>query len=86
MTYHYVAWQGRRAMAERHWKRLKQSEVMDYGGDLPARVVLEHDQADHTYRIFLETVTADGKPGFKAARYFYWEQEAVSDYHERLGR
>jgi hypothetical protein len=58
---------------------------MDYGGELPARVVLEHDQADHSYRTFLETFTADGKAGFKAARYFYWEQAALADYNERLG-
>jgi hypothetical protein len=73
-------------MAERNWKGLKQSEVMDYGGELPARVVQEHDEADHSYRTFLETFTADGKCGFKAARFFYWEQEAVADYRERLGR
>jgi hypothetical protein len=59
---------------------------MDYGGELPARVVLEHDEADHSYRTFQETFTKDGKPGFKATRYFYWEQEAVEDYKERLGR
>jgi hypothetical protein len=48
-------------MAERNWKRLKQSEVMDYGGELPARVVLEHDEEDHAYRTFLEAVSADSK-------------------------
>jgi hypothetical protein len=46
-------------MSERHWKRLKQSKVMDYGGEVPGRVVLEPDEVDHSYRIFLETV-ADG--------------------------
>jgi hypothetical protein len=51
MTHCYLHPHGRRAMAERNWKRLKQSEVMDYGGELPARVVLEHDEADHSYRI-----------------------------------
>jgi hypothetical protein len=56
-------------MAEANWKRLKQSQVIDYGGELPARVVLEHDEADHSYRTFLETFTVDGNPGFKAARY-----------------
>jgi hypothetical protein len=79
--------------AEANWKRLKQSAAMDYGGELPARVVpstplrtgLEHDEADHSYRTFLETVSDDGKPGVKAARYFYWEEEALEDYRERLG-
>jgi hypothetical protein len=73
-------------MAERNWKRLKQSRVLFYGGELPARVVLEHDEADHSYRTFLETFSVDGKRGFKAARYFYWAEEAVTDYNERLGR
>jgi hypothetical protein len=68
-------------MAERHWKRLKQSEVMDYGGELPARVVIEHDEEDHSYRIYLETVSADGKLGSsKGMRFFYWEKEALEDY------
>jgi hypothetical protein len=48
-------------MLEANWKRLRQSEVMDYGGELPARVVLEHDEADHSYRTFLETVSAEGR-------------------------
>jgi hypothetical protein len=72
-------------MAVGNWRRLNQSQVMDYGGELPARVVVEHDEEDHSYRTFLETVSADGKSGFKAARYFYWEEEAVEDYKERLG-
>jgi hypothetical protein len=72
-------------MAEANWKRLKQSQVMDYGGELPARVVTEHDEEDHSYRIFLETVSADGTLGFKAARYHYWLEDAVEDYRERLG-
>jgi hypothetical protein len=73
-------------MAERHWKRLKQSRLMFYGDELPARVVVEHDEADHSYRTFVETVSADGKLGLKAARYFYWQEEAVADYHERSGK
>jgi hypothetical protein len=72
-------------MAERHWKRLKQSEVMDYGGELPARVIIEHDEADHSYRTFLETVSADGRLGLKAPRFHYWPEDAVEDYKERLG-
>jgi hypothetical protein len=40
-------------MAEADWKRLRQSQVTDYGGKLPARVVLEHDEDDHAYRNFL---------------------------------
>jgi hypothetical protein len=86
MTYSYVGREGRRAMAEANWKRVRQSEVMDYGAELPARVVLEHDEADHSYRTFLKTVSADGKTGVKAVRYFYWEQEALEDYRERIGR
>jgi hypothetical protein len=66
-------------MAERHWRRLKQSEVMDYGGELPVRVVLEQDEEDHAYRIFLETVSADGKLGFKAPRFHYWLEDAIED-------
>ena len=73
-------------MSERLWKRLKQSPVMDYGAELPARVVLEHDEADHSYRTFLESVAEDGEADIKAARYFYWEEEALEDYNQRLGR
>jgi hypothetical protein len=40
-------------MAERHWKRVKQSGLIFYGDELPARVVIEHDEADHSFRIFL---------------------------------
>ena len=49
-------------------------------------MVLEHDEADHSYRTFVETFTKQGKAGFQSARYFYWELEAVEDYNERLGR
>jgi hypothetical protein len=59
---------------------------MDYGAEQPARVVLEHDGADHSYRTFLETFTEDGKTGVKATRYFYWEEEALEDFRKRLGR
>jgi len=72
-------------MAERHWKRLRQSEVMGNGGEVPGRIVIEHDAADHSYRTYLETVSADSKSGLKAARYFYWEEEAIEDYNEGLG-
>jgi hypothetical protein len=30
---------------------LKQSRLIFYGDELPARVVLEHDEEDHSYRI-----------------------------------
>jgi hypothetical protein len=72
-------------MAVANWKRLRQSEVMDYGGELPARVVIEHDEADHSYSTYLETVTPDGKPASsKGVRFFYWEKEALEDYMKRL--
>jgi hypothetical protein len=85
MTHHYVGRQESRAMAESNWKRLKLSDLMDYGGEVPARVVLEHDQSDHAYRTYMETVTPDGKPGFKAPRFHYWLEDAVVDYKQRLG-
>ena len=59
---------------------------MDCGGELPARVVIEHDEADHSYRTYLETVTSKGKPASaKGMRFFYWEKEALENYMERLG-
>jgi hypothetical protein len=59
---------------------------MDYGGELPARVVVELDEEDHSYRTYLETVSADGKPASsKGMRFFYWEKEALTDYNERFG-
>jgi hypothetical protein len=72
-------------MAEHLWKKIMQSPVMDYGAELPTRLVLEHDEADHSYRTFLETVAADGKLGLKAPRFNYWLEDAVSDYKQRLG-
>jgi hypothetical protein len=50
---------------------------------LPGWVVLEHYPGRSC--TFSETRSDDGKPGFMAARYFYWEEEVVADYHERLG-
>jgi hypothetical protein len=38
---------------------------MYYGGMLPARVVLEHNPADHSYRTFMEPITDDGEPGIQ---------------------
>ena len=69
-----------------NWKRLMESQVMYYGGPLPARVVLEIADADHSYRTFVEAVTDDRKPGFQYARYFNGEEAAVADYNERLGK
>jgi hypothetical protein len=68
-------------MAVANWNRLRQSEVMDYGGELPARVVIDRDEDDHSYRTFVETVSPDGKPASsKGMRFFYWEKEALEDY------
>jgi hypothetical protein len=72
-------------MAEASWRRLMESQIMYYGGPLPARVVLESDPTDHSYRTFVETGTDDGKPGFQYGRYFNREAEALEDYKERLG-
>ena len=73
-------------MAVGNWRRLKQSRLFFYGGEVPARVVLEHDEADHSYRTYVETVTPDGKPASsKGMRFFYWEKEAQEDYMGRLG-
>jgi hypothetical protein len=85
MTARYVDRHGRSNMAVANWIRLKQSPVMDYGAELPARVVLEHDEEDHSYRTYLETVSVDGKLSFKAPRFHYWLEDAVEDYRERLG-
>ena len=37
-------------MATTTWKRLKESEFKEYGSMLPARVVLDSDDSDGTYR------------------------------------
>jgi hypothetical protein len=73
-------------MAEVKWTRLKESDLKEYGGMLPARVVLEHNPADQSYRTFLETITEAGELGFQSDRYFCSEDEALEDYNERLGR
>jgi hypothetical protein len=69
-----------------NWKRVKESEIKEYGGMLPARVVLEHNPEDHSYRTFLETITRDGEPHFQHGQYFYHEDEALADFDKRLGR
>ncbi len=68
------------------WKRLNESEVKGYVGMLPARVVLEHDESDHSYRTYLETFNGGGAPNFQRGRYFYCESEAIEDFNKRLGR
>ena len=72
-------------MVKAHWKRLMESQVMYYGGPLPARVVLESAEADHFYRTFVETFAEVGKTRFQYARYFYAEEQAMADYRGRLG-
>jgi hypothetical protein len=66
------------------WKRLKESEVKEYGGMLPARVVLEHNESDHSYRTYLETFSPAGEPGYMYGRYFYLEEEAAEDFDNRV--
>ena len=61
-------------MAEANWKRLKQSRLLFYG------------EEDDSFCTFLEAVSADGKLGFKSPCFHYWLEDAVGDYHERLGR
>jgi hypothetical protein len=73
-------------MAEANWSRLKESDIKEYGGMLPARVVLEYNESDHPYRTFLETITKEGECGFQYGRYFYWEEEALANFNQRLGR
>ena len=72
-------------MAEANWRRLMESQIMYYGGPLPARVVLEGDPADHSYRTFVETFAEGRKTRFQYARYFYGEEQAMADYRGRLG-
>ena len=67
------------------WKRLRESEVKEYGGMLPARVVVE-EESDRTYRTFLETFNGKGEPGFQHGRFFYTEAEAMEDFESRMGR
>jgi hypothetical protein len=73
-------------MAEAKWTRLKESDIKEYGGMLPARVVLEHNEADQSYRTFLETITRDGEAHFQHGQYFAHEDEALEDFDKRLGR
>jgi hypothetical protein len=58
----------------------------EYGGMLPARVVLEHNPADQSYRTFLETITGDGETRLRHGQYFYHEDDALADFNLRLGR
>jgi hypothetical protein len=73
-------------MAERHGNRLRQSQDIDYDAERPARVVLELNPDDHSYRTFLETITNEGEHGFQYGRYFYREEEALANFNQRLRR
>jgi hypothetical protein len=73
-------------MSQANWKRVKESEIKEHGGMLPAKVVLEHNPEDHSYRTFLETITGDGELGFQSDRYFCYEDEALDDFDQRMGR
>lgn len=73
-------------MGDRQWKRVKESAIKEHKGMQPVRVVLEHDEADHSYRTYLETFSPAGEPCNKYGRYFYWEREALEDYDKRARR
>jgi hypothetical protein len=68
------------------WQRLRESEFREHGGMLPARMVLEHNAADLSYRTFLETITKVGEFTFQYGRYFCHAEEAIADFNQRLGR
>jgi hypothetical protein len=55
-------------------------------GKLPARVVLEYNEAKSTYRTFLEIFPNSGEAGFQYGRFFKTEGEAVWDFKNRVGR
>ena len=56
------------------------------GSMLPARMVLDYDEAQETYRTFLETFWSDGQVGFQYGRQFEMEAEALDDFEKRAAR
>jgi hypothetical protein len=73
-------------MDKQAWERLRESAVKEYGEMLPARVVMEHNESDHSYRTYMETFSPAGEPGFMYGRYFYLEEEAAEDFNKRVRR
>ena len=67
------------------WKRLKESEFKEYGSMLPARVVLDFQESDGTYRTFLETRDRESKLRFQYGRFFATGEEALEDFGTRVG-
>ena len=53
---------------------------------LPARMVLDYNDAEGTYRTFLETFTMSGETGFQYGRFFETEAEAEEDFQIRSAR
>ena len=53
---------------------------------LPARMVLDYDEDDGTWRTYLETINTDGAIGFQYGRHFETEGEAMGDFEVRAGR
>ena len=68
------------------WERLRESEIKDSGSMLPARMVLEYNETEGSYRTFLETFKNNGESGFQYGRFFETKDEATEDFQIRSGR
>ena len=63
-----------------------ESESKGTGSMLPARMVLDYNDAEGTYRTFLETFTMSGEAGFQYGRFFDTKDEALEDFQNRVAR
>ena len=53
---------------------------------LPARMVLDYNETEGTYRTFLETFKGNGERGFQYGRQFETNDEATEDFQIRSAR
>ena len=66
--------------------KLRESEIKDPGPMLPARVVLEYDEAEGIYWTYLESYISSGETKVHYRRDFSSEAEALEDFQTRVAR
>ena len=66
------------------WRRLQEQEYPGSRGLVPKKVVLEHDPADRSYRVSLESTGRSGARKMTKARYYVDGREALRDFRGRV--
>ena len=65
------------------WRRLQEEEYPSVRESVSYKVVLEHDPADRSYRVFLESTRRTGAKRMTKARYYVNEREALRYFRGR---